>query len=231
MVRISLALVAVPFLSVAAPAFAGEYAVFQNGFRLHATRHEPQGEMMRLYEGTGYTDVKAQDIAGFEEEEYTPPPPAPPAPAAVTAAASTTPSAAPTTKSARELVQDAAVKQGLPPAFVHSVVAAESGYQMNAKSPKGAIGLMQLMPGTAAQLQADPHDPAQNVEAGTKLLAQLLIKYKDYPDQVRYALAAYNAGEGAVAKYHGVPPYRETQEYVEKIIRNYIRQSGIKPLP
>jgi len=224
MLKARIALAALPFLCFT-PAFAGEYAIFQNGFRLHATRHEVQGDMIRLYSDAGYTDVKAQDVSGFEQEEYTPPPPAPPQIAAVPPTATPVPA---TPKSARELVQEAALKQGLPPAFVHSVVAAESAYQVNAKSPKGAIGLMQLMPGTAAQLQADPNDPAQNVEAGTKLLAQLLIKYKDYPDQVRYALAAYNAGEGAVAKYHGVPPYRETQEYVEKIIRNYLKQSGAK---
>lgn len=205
-----------------APAFAGEYAVLSSGFRLHAERHEDVGEAVRLYTKSGYTDVKKADIATFEQEEYTPPPPpAPPAPVATPEA--TVAARSETPKSPRELVQEAAVKLGLPPAFVHSVVAAESAYRVNAKSPKGAIGLMQLMPGTAAQLKADPNDPQQNVEAGTRLLAELLMKYKDHPDQVRYALAAYNAGEGAVARYHGVPPYRETQEYVEKIIRNYLK--------
>ena len=213
-------------LSALLPAFAGEYAVLNTGFRLHADRHEVVGEMVRLYTSAGFTDVKQQDVSGFEQEEYTPPPP-PLAPAPVLAAkAPATPAKLPSDP--KQMVDDAALKLGLPPAFVHSVVAAESAYRVNALSPKGAIGLMQLMPGTAALLQADPHDPQQNVEAGAKLLAQLLIKYKDYPEQVRYALAAYNAGEGAVAKYHGVPPYRETQEYVEKIVRSYLKATAGK---
>jgi soluble lytic murein transglycosylase-like protein len=118
----------------------------------------------------------------------------------------------------RELVEAAAKKNGLPPNFVHSVVAAESGYQTNAVSPKGAIGLMQLMPGTAKALGADPHDPAQNVEAGAAYLRELLIKYDGDP---RRALAAYNAGPGAVDKYNGVPPYAETQTYIERVLRKY----------
>ena len=121
----------------------------------------------------------------------------------------------------KELVQLAAINNGLPPAFVHSVAKVESAYRADAVSPKGAIGVMQLMPATAAALSADPHDPAQNVEAGARLLRQLLIKYQNYPDQVRRALAAYNAGSGAVDRFNGVPPYRETQVYVEKVLQNY----------
>ena len=115
----------------------------------------------------------------------------------------------------------AALSNGLPPAFVHSVAKVESALRSDAVSPKGAIGIMQLMPATAAALSADPHDPAQNVEAGARLLRELLIKYENYPDQVRRALAAYNAGSGAVDRYNGVPPYRETQAYVEKVLQNY----------
>ncbi len=93
----------------------------------------------------------------------------------------------------------------------------------NAVSPKGAIGIMQLMPSTAKALSADPADPEQNIDAGTRLLRELLLKYSG---DVAKALAAYNAGEGAVDKYQGVPPYRETQTYVDKVIRNYIRQQA-----
>jgi soluble lytic murein transglycosylase-like protein len=102
----------------------------------------------------------------------------------------------------------------------------ESAYQTNAVSPKGAIGVMQLMPGTARYLQADPHNVEQNIDAGTRLLRELLLKYQDHPDPVRRALAAYNAGEGAVQRHNGVPPYRETQNYVEKVIGKYWRQVG-----
>src|SRR5206468_11510523 len=113
-----------------------------------------------------------------------------------------------------ELADAAAERYGLPPELVRSVMAAESGFQPRAISPKGAIGLMQLMPGTAQALGANPRDPAQNVDAGTRYLRDLLEKY-NY--RLRHALAAYNAGPGAVDKYNGVPPYRETINYVGRI--------------
>jgi soluble lytic murein transglycosylase-like protein len=118
-------------------------------------------------------------------------------------------------------VTRAAIHAGLPPEIVHSVAKVESGYQLNAVSPKGAIGLMQLMPGTAAALNADPNDPEQNVEAGARYLRELLIKYENDPHQVTKALAAYNAGPGAVDKYNGVPPYRETIDYVNRVLKEY----------
>jgi soluble lytic murein transglycosylase-like protein len=95
------------------------------------------------------------------------------------------------------------------------VVKQESGYRPHAVSPKGAIGLMQLMPETARALGANPHDPAQNIDAGARYLAQLLKSYDGY---LWHALAAYNAGPGAVQKYGGnIPPYRETREYIRRI--------------
>ena len=93
----------------------------------------------------------------------------------------------------------------------------------NALSPKGAIGVMQLMPATAKAMDADPNDTAQNIDAGTRLLRELLVKYDG--DVVK-ALAAYNAGPGAVDKYHGLPPYRETQMYVNKVIQDYQKNGG-----
>ena len=101
-------------------------------------------------------------------------------------------------------------------------MSAESASRPGAVSPKGAIGLMQLMPSTAKELGADPRDPAQNVDAGTRYLRDLLVKY-DY--RLWHALAAYNAGAGAVQKYNGVPPYRETIHYVNRIDKAY-RKSG-----
>src|SRR5258708_3913248 len=124
----------------------------------------------------------------------------------------------------RELVEAAARKNGLPPNFVHSVVRAESGYKPDAVSPKGAIGLMQLMPATAKAYGADPHDPGQNVEAGAAYLRELLIKYDG---DARRALAAYNAGPGAVDKYNGVPPYAETQTYIERVLRGYKKAGDV----
>jgi soluble lytic murein transglycosylase-like protein len=127
----------------------------------------------------------------------------------------------------RDLVNDAAVRNGLRPEFVRSVAAVESNFQPNAVSPKGALGLMQLMPGTAASLGANPKDPAQNADAGARYLRQLLLRYKNSPDQVRLALAAYNAGPGAVDRFKNIPPYRETEAYVEKVLKNYLDQ--LKP--
>jgi soluble lytic murein transglycosylase-like protein len=117
-------------------------------------------------------------------------------------------------------VDRAAEKYGLPPALLSSVVKAESGFRAEAVSVKGAVGLMQLMPGTAAELNADPSDPEQNVEAGARYLRDLLVKYGYSSHR---ALAAYNAGPGAVDKYNGVPPYRETQQYVDRVVGEFLK--------
>jgi len=117
------------------------------------------------------------------------------------------------------MVREAALRSGLPPKFVESVAVIESAFQTGAISPKGAIGVMQLMPDTAKTLGVDPHDPRQNIEAGTRLLRDLLLKYDG--DVVK-ALSAYNAGEGAVARYQGLPPYTETRQYVNKVIGAYL---------
>ena len=124
----------------------------------------------------------------------------------------------------RTLVRDAAIRSGLPPTLVESVARVESALRPEAMSPKGALGVMQLMPATARMLDADPHDTAQNIDAGARLLRELLIKYGG--DVVK-ALSAYNAGEGAVDRYRGMPPYPETQDYVDKVIRTYV-SSGAK---
>jgi soluble lytic murein transglycosylase-like protein len=98
---------------------------------------------------------------------------------------------------------------------------AESGFQPNAVSPKGAIGLMQLMPETARELGVDPRDPHQNADGGAQYLRALLARYESDPNQVLLALAAYNAGPAAVERYHGVPPYRETREYILRVLKNW----------
>jgi soluble lytic murein transglycosylase-like protein len=198
-----------------APAFAGDYAVLTSGMRLRIDRHESEAGTVRLYSQAGFTEVPESAIERFETDDYVapPPPPAPPAPVAELKAPPRDP---------KIIVRDAAGKYALPPAFVESVAKVESGMKTNAVSPKGAIGVMQLMPGTAKLLDADPNDPEQNIDAGTRLLRQLLIKYHG---DVAKALAAYNAGSGAVDKYDGVPPYPETQNYVGKVIQGY-QQSG-----
>ena len=122
-----------------------------------------------------------------------------------------------------ELVDELAAEFGLHPALIHSVIAAESNYQADAVSHKGAIGLMQLMPETADELEVDPYEPSQNVLGGVKYLREMLERYRGKPDQLLRALAAYNAGPGAVDRYDGPPPYAETQDYIVKVIRRFLR--------
>lgn len=203
---------------------AGEYVLLKNGQRMRADRHDIAGNSVRLYRGEGFVELPAALVAGYE-------------PATAVAAGSQAPAlsmedlpaepvpvtAKPVSSDPRTLIQQAARDQGLPPAFVESVARIESAFRPDAISPKGAIGVMQLMPETAARLGADPHDLEQNIAAGTRLLRELLQRYDG---DVAKALAAYNAGEGAVDRYHGIPPYRETQDYVNKVVRAYIQAGG-----
>ena len=212
------------FILMAGAATAGEYAVLANGARLHVDRHEADGAKVRLYYSTGFVELASTAVAGYEAEEYVAP--AVVAMAAVAAPATPASSMATEAPTPRELADAAADRYGLPRALVRSVMAAESGFEPLAISPKGAIGLMQLMPGTAQVLGADPHDPAQNVDAGTRYLRDLLEKY-NYG--LRHALAAYNAGPGAVDKYNGVPPYRETIDYITRIEKKLKVSGDIKP--
>lgn len=112
-----------------------------------------------------------------------------------------------------QMAKDAANRHGVPEDLFLRLVQQESGWKAAAKSHKGAIGLAQLMPGTARVLGVDPHDPHQNLDGGARYLRQQYNKFGSW----RLALAAYNAGPKAVEKYGGVPPYRETKNYVRKI--------------
>lgn len=114
-----------------------------------------------------------------------------------------------------EAIDRHAMARDLQPRLVQALVQVESGYNRKARSNKGAIGLMQLMPGTAADLAvADPWDPEQNLRGGTSYLRQMLDRFGG----LELALAAYNAGPEAVVKYGGIPPYAETRAYVQRIL-------------
>jgi soluble lytic murein transglycosylase-like protein len=200
-----------------------QVAVLRNGFTIEYLRREVAGPATRLWlcggAGAGYAEIASQQIERFEESRGTVPP-APAVPASVPETAATGDS--PLDRPFRNLIASAALRYQIDPDFVASVVKAESGFNSTAVSPKGAQGLMQLMPETAAKLGADDvFDPATNLGAGTKYLRQLLDQFAG--DAVK-ALAAYNAGPQRVEQYGGVPPYRETRAYVTRIIEDYNRK-------
>jgi soluble lytic murein transglycosylase-like protein len=225
-------------------AFAAQIAVLRNGFSIRFDRKEVSGKSTRLFTSTGYLDIASDQITSFEEDEVpvTPEPqaavpsstqsvsqlsknqpPAKPASSALPIVATnklqTVPALATQNIDLDQVVREASTRNRLDPDFVSSVIMAESHFKTHAVSKKGAQGLMQLMPATAAQLGvADPFDPKANVEAGTAHLSALLDRYNNDPIK---ALAAYNAGAHRVKQYNGVPPYRETRAYISKIVRDF----------
>jgi hypothetical protein len=198
-------------LSVSACAcFAGETATLRNGFTIHYQRRELRGEVARLYilESTdSFVDVPTEDILEIETDT------APPA----------APKAKPETGrpahpiNLEEALSAASNRYHVSPDLLRSVIRAESGFNPNARSVKGAQGLMQLMPETAARMGVrNAMDPEENLQGGARFLRELLGRYKnDLPK----ALAAYNAGPERVEQYHGVPPYPETIAYVMRVLR------------
>ena len=196
--------------------YAAQRVTLRNGFAYDCTHKEVAGEKVRLYTSAdNYIEVSAENIVSTEAI------PDPPAPAVIKAAAiTTTPSGKPL--ELNKLIANAGAKHNIDADLLAAVVRAESGNHPNAVSRTGARGLMQLMPGTARQLGVkDSFAPDQNINGGTAYLDQLLTRYHD---NIAFALAAYNAGPGAVDKHHGVPPYRETRAYVARIISEFNRR-------
>ena len=127
------------------------------------------------------------------------------------------------------MIRRSAKKHKVKAALVKSIVAAESAFNANAVSAKGALGLMQLMPETAERYGADPLVPEQNIEAGTRYLGVLIQRYGKYRNGLKRAIAAYNAGPGTVDRYRGIPPYKETRGYVVRVLtymKRYERERG-----
>jgi len=214
----------------ALPCFAAEVAVLRNGFSIQHERREVVGEVTRLYvsaDGSSFVDVPTAEIEHFEAA------PDLPASGSRLPASTEKPISLPFARSAPntlpafnldEVVASASGRYRLDPDLVNSVIKAESGFNVRAVSPKGAQGLMQLMPGTALTLGVpDAFDPRANVEGGTKYLRELLERYNF--DLVK-ALAAYNAGPLRVERFGGVPPYYETRAYVARVVRDFNKKKA-----
>src|SRR5580700_10083198 len=199
---------ALVFGLLGAPSFASDVAVLRNGFSIRHERREIIGPVTSLYLGAdraGYVDVPTDEIDIFEKD--------------LSAPAGETPH---NSQPMDEVVNAVSGRHHLDPDLINSVIHAESGFNPRAVSPKGAQGLMQLMPQTASRLGvANSFDPGDNLEGGTRYLRELLERYNF--DLIK-ALAAYNAGPGRVEQYHGVPPYYETQAYVARVVRDFNRK-------
>jgi len=190
-------LLALTMLAATPPARA-EYAVLRNGQRLHITGYERAGSVVRLQMAGGSVELAAQDLLAIEPEDFFP---------ALPAASLNVPFA--------EIIHAAAQKHGVDQEIIASVIAVESNFNPHAVSPKLARGLMQLLPGTVARFAvADVFDPAQNIDAGTRYLKELLALYNQ---NLGLALAAYNAGPDRVEQYRGLPPFFETRAYVRRV--------------
>ncbi len=190
-------------LALLTPCFGKELIYLTSGFSIEVESHAATNQTLVCTTATGTLEFQLSDVARIEVlPDDAPPVPAAPAPTS-------------------DVLVKAASDQGLPPELVRSVAKIESGLNAKAVSSKGAIGLMQLMPSTAAELGVKPNRAEENAQGGAKYLHDLLMRYH-YDSAL--ALAAYNAGPGAVDKYHGVPPYAETRQYVLKVLREYERE-------
>jgi soluble lytic murein transglycosylase-like protein len=186
-------------LACAAPARA-DYAVLKSGVRLHITGYEQSGDQIRLTVTGGTVDVAAADVISIEPEDQFPA--LPPAFHAANGPYG-------------NLIRAAAEKHGVDEHLITHVIAVESNFNPKATSRKQALGLMQLLPSTAARFSVtNIFDPEENIDAGTHYLKTLLARYSG---NVSLALAAYNAGPEAVTRFGGIPPFPETQKYVRTI--------------
>jgi len=208
-------------VTLASSAHAFERITLRNGFSYDCSHHEIVGEHVRLYTSSGdtnYQELPTAEISGIDTL------PDPPAPAAVTAASTSSNQSTPTLAEMNQMLAHAGAEHDIDAELLASVVKAESNFHVNATSRAGARGLMQLMPSTAHDLGVQDITRAdQNINGGTAYLDSLLKLYKD---DIRLALAAYNAGPAAVARYHGIPPFPETRAYVTRVIQEFNRRKA-----
>ena len=201
-------------LLCAATSARAELVFFATGRVMSVAGHRVEGEQVVLLpRGGGEITLGQSLIAHIDPDEVPYPEPAA-EPSPVTAAATEVPvSGGP--HQYDPIIDKVSAEQGVDARLVRAVIQVESNYQERARSAKGAMGLMQLMPDTARRYAlADPYDPVSNIEAGIKYLRSLLDRFPE-----RLALAAYNAGEAAVERFRGVPPYPETRDYVARILQ------------
>lgn len=184
----------------AAPIARADYAVLRSGVRLHITGYETAGDRVRLTVEGGTVEVAAGEIESIEPEDVFP----------------SRPKVAPLPDGPyANLIRAAAEKHGIDENLIHRIILVESNFNPKAVSRKSALGLMQLLPQTAAQYSVrNVFDPAQNIDGGTRYMKDLLARYHG---DLTLALAAYNAGPEMVQRYGGVPPFPETQNYVRRV--------------
>ncbi len=189
--------------TIVVPAARADYAVLRSGARLHVTSYELHGDHVRLAVTGGHVEILASELVDVEPEDLFPAPP---------------PANADFAARYAKFIHASARKYGVDEKLIAQVIAAESNFNAKAVSRKRALGLMQLLRETAARYAlVNVFDPAQNIDAGTHYLKDLLHRYRG---DVRLALAAYNAGPEMVDRYGGVPPFPETQNYVKQITSN-----------
>lgn len=207
------ALGAATVVSLAIPAAArADYAVLRSGARIQITGYERVGDLVRLTVAGGQINIPASDLVTIEPEDNFQGLPLVPAAQDVPY---------------ENLIHAAAQKHGLDEKLITEVIAVESNFNPKAVSSKNAQGLMQLLPETArAYSVRDIFDPAQNIEAGTHYLKDLLARYRG---NLKLALAAYNAGPEMVDRYGGIPPFPETQNYVTQIATKMAELAIISP--
>ncbi len=188
---------------------AEEIVQLKNGFSIHADSHTQQANNLLFRVGSGTIELAADDVAGIEVSSPIP------------ASTKLVPDSQPSPEDLHSVLIKAANAEGVDPALVQSVAKIESDFRQDAISKKGALGLMQLMPSTAKGLGVDATSVRENALGGARYLRALLVEYR-YNSAL--ALAAYNAGPGAIRRFGGVPPYEETRKYVAKVTREYDRQ-------